>query len=265
MTIRRSISITGEVGLHAAPVVAGDVVIVGAAHRAGRRAEEQEQREGLRPRLRRADRQAPVDLPHHSASPASSATTPGKRIPPTTPATPACGARSAWTKSWALAYLPVELPTGDYYGGHRPGNGLFGESIVARRSEDRRAQVALPVGASRHLGHGHSVRADAGRHHRERPHGQGGRAADQAGVPVRVRSRHRASRSGRSRRRPVEQSTVPGEKTSADAAVPDQAAGLRPPGLLDRRPDRLHAGAARRGGEDRRRATRSGRSSRRRS
>ena len=30
-----------------------------------------------------------------------------------------------------LAYLPIELPTGDYYGGHRPGNGLFGESIVA--------------------------------------------------------------------------------------------------------------------------------------
>jgi quinoprotein glucose dehydrogenase len=29
-----------------------------------------------------------------------------------------------------LVYLPVELPTGDYYGGNRPGNGLFGESIV---------------------------------------------------------------------------------------------------------------------------------------
>jgi quinoprotein glucose dehydrogenase len=28
-------------------------------------------------------------------------------------------------------YLPVELPTGDYYGGDRPGSGLFGESIVA--------------------------------------------------------------------------------------------------------------------------------------
>ena len=27
--------------------------------------------------------------------------------------------------------LPVELPTGDYYGGHRPGNGLFGETLVA--------------------------------------------------------------------------------------------------------------------------------------
>ena len=30
-----------------------------------------------------------------------------------------------------LVYLPVELATGDYYGGHRPGNDLFGESIVA--------------------------------------------------------------------------------------------------------------------------------------
>ena len=30
-----------------------------------------------------------------------------------------------------LAYLPVEAPTGDYYGGHRPGNNLFSESIVA--------------------------------------------------------------------------------------------------------------------------------------
>ena len=27
-------------------------------------------------------------------------------------------------------YLPVESPTGDFYGGHRPGDGLFGESLV---------------------------------------------------------------------------------------------------------------------------------------
>lgn len=27
-------------------------------------------------------------------------------------------------------YIPVETPTGDYYGGHRPGNGLFGNSLV---------------------------------------------------------------------------------------------------------------------------------------
>ena len=30
-----------------------------------------------------------------------------------------------------LAYLPTELPTHDYYGGFRPGNNLFSESIVA--------------------------------------------------------------------------------------------------------------------------------------
>jgi quinoprotein glucose dehydrogenase len=29
-----------------------------------------------------------------------------------------------------LVYLPVESPTSDYYGGHRPGNNLFGESLV---------------------------------------------------------------------------------------------------------------------------------------
>ena len=30
-----------------------------------------------------------------------------------------------------IAYLPVEIPTGDYFGGHRPGDNLFGESLVA--------------------------------------------------------------------------------------------------------------------------------------
>ena len=30
-----------------------------------------------------------------------------------------------------IVYLPVELPTGDYFGAHRPGSGLFGESLVA--------------------------------------------------------------------------------------------------------------------------------------
>lgn len=30
-----------------------------------------------------------------------------------------------------LAYLPVETPTSDFYGGHRPGNNLFADSLVA--------------------------------------------------------------------------------------------------------------------------------------
>ncbi len=30
-----------------------------------------------------------------------------------------------------LVYLPTEAPTGDYYGGHRPGDNLFSQSVVA--------------------------------------------------------------------------------------------------------------------------------------
>ena len=46
------------------------------------------------------------------------------------------GNAGVWTQFAAdeelgLAYLPVELPTGDTYGGERPGAGLFGESLVA--------------------------------------------------------------------------------------------------------------------------------------
>jgi quinoprotein glucose dehydrogenase len=46
------------------------------------------------------------------------------------------GNNGVWTQLAAdaelgLVYLPVETPTGDYYGGHRPGNNLFGETVVA--------------------------------------------------------------------------------------------------------------------------------------
>jgi quinoprotein glucose dehydrogenase len=45
------------------------------------------------------------------------------------------GNTGVWTQitvdeQLGLAYLPVESPTGDFYGGHRPGNGLFGETLV---------------------------------------------------------------------------------------------------------------------------------------
>ena len=45
------------------------------------------------------------------------------------------GNTGVWTQMSAdedlgLVYVPVEDPTGDYYGGYRPGNNLFGDSIV---------------------------------------------------------------------------------------------------------------------------------------
>ena len=57
--------VTAELGLNATPLVAGDVVVVGAAHRAGHAPKTMQQRQGLRARLRREDRQAAVDFPHH--------------------------------------------------------------------------------------------------------------------------------------------------------------------------------------------------------
>ena len=123
--------ITADIGWNGAPVVAKNVVIVGAAHRAGTRAAQQGEREGLHPRLRRADRQAAVDLPHDSAARASSATTPGSND-----SWSYTGHTGVWTQltvdeELGIAYLPVEIPTGDYFGGHRPGNNLFAESLVA--------------------------------------------------------------------------------------------------------------------------------------
>ena len=97
----------------------------------------------------------------------------------------------------------------------------------SRRSQDRQAQVALPVRASSDLGPRHVVGAAAGRHHRRRQADQGRGRAEQAELSLRVRSRHRASRSGRSTRQPVPQGDVPGERYSPTQPIPTQAAGLR--------------------------------------
>jgi quinoprotein glucose dehydrogenase len=122
--------ITGEVGLHATPIVASDVVIVGAAHRSG----------GV-PRGKRNVKGYVRGFDVRT----------GKRlwIFHTIPMVGEFGHETWENESWVytgnagvwaqisvdeqlgLAYLPVELPTGDYYGGHRPGSGLFGESLVA--------------------------------------------------------------------------------------------------------------------------------------
>jgi quinoprotein glucose dehydrogenase len=46
------------------------------------------------------------------------------------------GNTGVWTtfsvdEELGIAYLPIEIPTGDYVGVHRPGDNLFGESLVA--------------------------------------------------------------------------------------------------------------------------------------
>jgi quinoprotein glucose dehydrogenase len=119
-----------DIGLHATPIVAKDVVIVGAAHKPGGVPRSKTNVKGY---VRAFDVKT------------------GKRLWAfhTIPRPGEYGLESWEKDSWSytgntgvwgqisvdedlgLAYLGVELPTGDYYGGHRPGNNLFGESLVA--------------------------------------------------------------------------------------------------------------------------------------
>ena len=162
------------------------------------------------------------------------------------------GNTGVWTQitvdeELGLVYLPVETPTSDFYGGHRPGNNLFAESLVCvdlktgQRKwhyqfvhhpiwnfDNSSAPLLLDINVN-----GKPIKAVA------LPSKQAwlyvfDRVTGQPVWPI--------------EERPVPQSDVPGEKTVADAAVPDQAAGLRAQLRQGAgRPDRLHAGAARAG------------------
>ena len=119
-----------EIGLHAAPVVAGDTIIVGAAHKPGGVPTSKTNVKGY---VRGFDVHTGKRLWIFHTIPKlgefgyntweeDSATYTGN--------TGVWGQISV-DEQLGMAFLPVELPTGDYYGGHRPGNGLFGETVVA--------------------------------------------------------------------------------------------------------------------------------------
>jgi quinoprotein glucose dehydrogenase len=122
--------VTGEVGLHSTPLVAGDTVIIGAAHRSGAVPKSKTNVKGY---VRGFDVRTGKRLWIFHTIPK-----PGEFGYNTWEKDSAeyTGNTGAWgqisvDEQLGMAYLPVELPTGDYYGGHRPGNNLFGESVVA--------------------------------------------------------------------------------------------------------------------------------------
>jgi len=122
--------ITGEVGLHAAPTVAGDTVILGAAHLSGGSPKSKTNVKGY---VRGFDVKTGKRLWIFHTIPKAGEfgyNTWEKDSAEYTGNTGVWGQISV-DEELGIAYLPVELPTGDYYGGHRPGSGLFGESIVA--------------------------------------------------------------------------------------------------------------------------------------
>jgi quinoprotein glucose dehydrogenase len=122
--------ITGEVGLHAAPVIADGVILVGAAHLPGGAPATKEKPKGY---FRGFDARTgkrlwifhtipkPGDFGHDTWLNGSSEFT---------------GNTGVWgqvtvDEELGIVYLPLEMPTGDFYGGHRPGDNLFADSLVA--------------------------------------------------------------------------------------------------------------------------------------
>ena len=122
--------ITGEVGLHATPLVVRDVVMIGAAHLPGTAPKSRRNEKGF---VRGYDVKS------------------GRRlwIFHTIPRLGEYGNDTWLEESWSytgntgvwgqmsadeelgLVYIATEIPTGDYYGGHHKGNNLFADTLLA--------------------------------------------------------------------------------------------------------------------------------------
>jgi quinoprotein glucose dehydrogenase len=120
---------TGEIGIQSAPVVAKDTVIVGAAFREGMTPKSMKNNKGY---VRGFDVRTGKRLWIFHTIPKKGEFGYDTWLQDSAEYT---GNTGVWTQITAdeqlgLVYLPVESPTSDYYGGHRPGNNLFGETLV---------------------------------------------------------------------------------------------------------------------------------------
>jgi quinoprotein glucose dehydrogenase len=127
---------TGEVGLHSAPIIAKDVIVIGAAHREGGAPRTYKNQRGY---IRGFDVRTGKRLWIFKTIPARGEYGYDTWDPDTNATTGNTGvwAQMSADEELGLVYMPVELPTGDYYGGHRRPSGktketsLFSESLLA--------------------------------------------------------------------------------------------------------------------------------------
>jgi quinoprotein glucose dehydrogenase len=121
--------VAGEIGLHSTPVVTHDLVIVGSAFKEGYTPKTHNNTKGL---VRAFDVRTGKKVWQFNTIPK-----PGEPGAETWlgDSWAVNGNTGVWTQitvdeELGLVYLPVESPTGDFYGGHRPGANLYGESLV---------------------------------------------------------------------------------------------------------------------------------------
>ncbi len=120
---------TGEIGIHATPAIVKDVVIVGSAMREGATVSTHNNTKGL---VRAFDVRTGKLLWTFNTIPK-----PGEFGNDTweKESWAVNGNTGVWTQitvdeDLGLVYLPIETPSSDFYGGHRPGNNLFAETLV---------------------------------------------------------------------------------------------------------------------------------------
>jgi quinoprotein glucose dehydrogenase len=120
---------SGEIGVHSTAAVVKDVVIVGSAMREGATVSTHNNTKGL---VRAFDVRTGKTLWTFNTIPK-----PGEFGNDTweNESWAVNGNTGVWTQitvdeDLGLVYLPIETPTSDFYGGHRPGNNLFAESLV---------------------------------------------------------------------------------------------------------------------------------------
>src|SRR3954467_3174409 len=120
---------TGEIGIDSTPAIVKDVMIIGSAMREGATVPTHNNTKGL---VRAFDVRTGKTLWTFNTIPR-----PGEFGNDTwdNESWADNGNTGVWTQITAdeelgLVYLPVETPSSDFYGGHRPGNNLFAESLV---------------------------------------------------------------------------------------------------------------------------------------
>ena len=123
---------TADVGWNGAPVVAKNVILIGASHSASGRT-----KANVKGHIRGFDPRTGKRLWIFHTIPS-----PGEFGNDTwlDDSWSYTGNTGVWTQmtvdeELGIAYLPVETPTGDYFGGHRHGSNLFAESLVALNLE----------------------------------------------------------------------------------------------------------------------------------